>query len=480
MKKNLFFLLDIIVIAFISVACTDDESFTISNSATLSFSVDTLSIDTVFANISSPQKDFYIYNHGTKGIKITSARLENGNAAGFLVNVDGRFLNSTSGYKVNDFEIRKGDSLRVFVKLLAHGGNSLEPQAISDNLIFTLESGEEQHVTLKAWTWNANMLKNLNIKSDTTFSTERPIVVCGGITVDSAATLTLAAGTKLYFQSNAGMDIYGRIVSSGTANENVILRGARLDKMFPYLPFDNVSGQWKGLTLHSSSYKNIMTYTDLHSANNGIQIDSSDVNKLKLEMNSSTVHNCQGYGIMALNSYILLTNCQISNTLNDCLYVEGGRADINACTLAQFYPFDSMRGYSLHFVTNSLHILQQMICRNSLITGYNEDELLGESTKNDTLKNYAFDYCLIRTPKPTTSDSLHFTNVIFENPKDTITGGEKHFKKIDTENLRYDFQLDSISPAIDKASPFTSPKNDRNGNNRDTKPDIGAYERNKS
>lgn len=466
-----------IMCAVAVVSCSDDESFTLSKSATLDFSTDTLSLDTVFANISSPQKDFYVYNKKSDGIRITSVRLEKGNETGFLVNVDGRFLSSASGYKINDFEVRSGDSLRVFVKLLGHAGNDTEPQALSDNLIFTLESGTEQRFPLKAWTWNADIVNDLRIESDTTLSSDRPIVIKGGITVDSTATLTLAAGTQLYFQSNAGMDVYGRLVSTGSADNNIVLRGSRLDKMFPYLPYDNVSGQWKGVILHSSSYNNVITFTDLHSANDGMVIDSSDVSRLKLDMNASTVHNCQGYGIKITNSNVKITNCQITNTLNDCLYVEGGKVVINSCTLAQFYPFDSMRGYALHLMNNTEHASQQIFIGNSLVTGYGNDEMLIESEKDQTLDNLTFDYCLLRTPKVTTADSIHFTNIIYEDVKDTISGGAKNFKLIDTDNLRYDFQLDSVSAAIDKASLKTSPATDRNGNNRDSKPDIGAFER---
>jgi hypothetical protein len=48
--------------------------------------------------------------------------------------------------------------------------------------------------------------------------------------------------------------------------------------------------------------------------------------------------------------------------------------------------------------------------------------------------------------------------------------------RIDTDSLRYDFRLDTISPAIDRGNPLTSLPLDRNGIIRDEKPDIGAFE----
>ena len=51
--------------------------------------------------------------------------------------------------------------------------------------------------------------------------------------------------------------------------KNVVLRGDRLDKLFDNLPYDRVSGQWKGIKINSSSYGNVMNYTAVHSAFDG-------------------------------------------------------------------------------------------------------------------------------------------------------------------------------------------------------------------
>ena len=90
--------------------------------------------------------------------------------------------------------------------------------------------------------------------------------------------------------------------------------------------------------------------------------------------------------------------------------------------------------------------------------------------------NYLFDHCVIRTPKVETDDSIYFTNVIYEDVKDTTRGSWKHFVKIDTKNLIYDFRLDSISTAIGVADPKTALPTDRNALPRDEEPDAGAYE----
>ena len=51
---------------------------------------------------------------------------------------------------------------------------------------------------------------------------------------------------------------------------------------------------------------------------------------------------------------------------------------------------------------------------------------------------YYFDHCLLRTPKIVTGDSIFLTDVIYENPEDTVIGGVKNFVNIDIDNLVYD------------------------------------------
>lgn len=454
-------------------SCSDDE-FSTSSSDLLTFSADTIKLDTVFCNVPTPTQSFWVYNNSGNNIRLETVRLERGNQSGFRVNVDGVYLGQTTGYQTNEVEVRKNDSIRVFVELTATGGGETEYKQLQDNIVFTTEGGAVQKVALNACSWNAILLSNAEIKSDTTFTSEMPIVISGNLKVDSAATLTLAAGTHLYFHDDSSLQIYGRLLSKGEAGNEVVLRGYRLDNMFDYLPYDRVSGQWGGVQIHESSYGNEMTYTDLHSAYDGIVIDSCDATKKTLTMDACTVHNCQGYGISNQCSWIELYNCQITNTLKDCLYTGGGATLLDNCTIAQFYPYDSNRGVALRFTSTKGAL--QFLCYNTLVTGYADDEIMGEQGDSLNAFYYEFHNCILRTPAITTADSVYFENVKFEDVKDTITAGKKHFADIDTENLKYDFRLDSISPCIDAANPLTAMPTDRNGLPRDERPDIGAFE----
>lgn len=481
--KNLrFFLLAAPVIALLA-ACSDDDTFSTSASLRLDFSADTVSLDTTFSRVPTTTRTFWVYNRSKDGIRCGSIRLRNGNQTGFRVNVDGVYLGQASGYQVNDVEIRKGDSLRVFVELTSADTHADTPQLLSDDLVFTLESGVEQRVNLRAWSWDATLVKKLEITRDTLIQSTKPIVIQEGLQVDSNAVLTIGAGTTLYFANRAGIDVYGTLKVAGTPEANVTLRGDRIDKMFDYLPYDRVSGQWQGIRFHASSFDNELNYTDLHSAYNGIVCDSTSADRMKLRLYNSTVHNCQGYGVYAVGAQLDFYNSQISNASIDCVSITGGNVVMRHCTLAQFFPFDlgSSVGVALRFGDryegDVVIPLSRFDVINTIVTGYSDDEIMGNFEDVDQA-TYLFDHCLLRTVKPKEIEEAHYRQVIWENAEDTTAFGRKNFVKVDYDKQYFDFHLDSVSHAIDSAAVSTDGwgSTDRDGLPRDERPDIGCYE----
>ena len=473
MRLNLF--ICFVISLFTLQSCSDEDSFSVSSRHILSFSADTIKLDTVFSNVPSSTRSFWVYNRSGVGLRLQNVRLEGGNQNGFRVNVNGSDLSTTTGFRTSDIELYKNDSIRVFVELTSPINPTNNIRLLEDQLTFTLESNKQQTVLLQAYTWNALSYTNLHITTDSVLSSTQPIIIYGGIKVDSTATLTIARGTTLYFHAGAGIDVYGRLLVEGTPDAPVTLRGDRLDRMFEELPYNRVSGQWKGIRFYSSSYDNKLTYADIHSTFDGIVADSSDITRTKLTLNASSIHNCQGFGVSAANSKLTINNCVISNTLKDCVRLDGGRVSLNNCTLAQFYPFDAARGSALQLTANRFP-LESFSCINTLITGYAADVLAGDKGNKSLAFDYRFDHCILRTPKVLTEDSLRYTNVVYENPADTLHTGKKHFVLIDEKTFSYDFRLSNASAAIDKADPATALPTDRNAVTRDNKPDIGAYE----
>ena len=431
-------------------SCADDDSFSVSTSNRLTFSTDTVKADTVFANVGSRTYTFWVFNQSGDGIRLSSVRLRQGNQTGFRINVDGSYLDNTLGSVVTDLEVRKGDSIRVFVEVTPQETHQDEPKKVEDDLVFDLESGVEQRVHLLAWAWDAEMLTDLEVKRDTTIESVKPIVVYGeGIRVDSGAVLTLR-NTTLYFHDQAGLTVGGTLLT-----ENVVLRGDRLDDMFDYLPYDRVSGQWRGVSFTSSSTGNVLIDAEIRNAYNGIVLEEPaelDTSKPRLLMTRCKVHNSKGHGVVSYWSTIGLSYCQLTNTLGDCLAVYGGICELDHCTVAQFYPFSADRGAALRFTDHlgedTFYPVMWLLCSNSIVTGYDADVVMGESAERedeDAEFGYLFENCLLRTPK-VEGDTVNFKRILWETPEDSIQG-KKHFKMIDEKNLDYDFHLDSLSTA---------------------------------
>ena len=124
--KDLLYIWAIALASIFLTAC-DDDDFTLSPSAVLTFSANTVKVDTVFSNTPSAMRTFWAYNRNGSGLRCTSIRLERGNQSGFRVNVQGTYLGPESGYQTSDVELRKGDSLRVFVEVTPARQNSPEP-----------------------------------------------------------------------------------------------------------------------------------------------------------------------------------------------------------------------------------------------------------------------------------------------------------------------------------------------------------------
>lgn len=480
MKNLLTFISLTLAITF--TACSDDDSFSSSPNNLLTFEKDTLCLDTVFSTIPSPHKLVMVHNNSGDGIRITNVRLKNGNQTGYRVNVQGTFLSKELGWQVNDLELRKNDSLRIFVELTSANNNDTIPKLVADDLVFTLESGVKQQLNLKAWSWDAFLLDNVTVSNDTIISNPhgKPVIVYGNIKVNEGATLTIAPGTTIYFHNNAGIDVDGRLNAKGEKDKEITLRCDRLDRMVSNLTYDNNPGQWGGITLRGQSYDNEITYTDLHGATNAIVCDSAfDVTRKKLSLSNTTIHNVKGNGLKAENALLTIENVQISNAKDTCLAIKGGNVEVNNTTIAQYYPFESYVGPALVFGNDikGNHLPLTLTIMNSIIKGKSDDEIYRTYDSDESLMTVSFQNSLLRTPLSEGTEQIKFDNCIFEDVKDTMTSARNSFVLYDTDFFFYDFTPKEGSKAIGTANKTTAMPADRNGRPRDSEnPDMGCFE----
>lgn len=460
---------------FTIVGCIDDENFSLSPSHHLTYSADTISFDTLFSNVPSATKSFWIFNKTKDNLRVSSVTLSNGSLSGFRVNVNGVYLGSSNNYSTKDIEILKGDSIRIYAEVTPSLQNKVNPTLVDDSIIVKLENGNQHKIILNCYAWDALVWRNKHISRDSIVQTNKPIVVYGGLTIDSAATVTLAAGTSIYFHQDAALNVYGTLLSKGSSAQWVVLRGDRTDRMFPYLPYDRIAGQWQGVHFYPSSKANKMQYTDVHSAFTGILMDSTQIASTpNLEMQQCTVHNSQGIGCDFNYNYVILQNSQITNSQDFCLSLNHGKYDVNQCTIAQFYPFEGRKSTALGLLLPNKE--DSLNCRNSIVTSYDNEAIT--LYKDDSLKinRFTFSNSYLRQDTSKLADAWRYVQCISEMRSDTGTVYTKMFKKIDTDSLQYNFKIVKGARIIDQASVKSALPIDHDGRQRDDKPDMGAYE----
>lgn len=449
-------------------SCSEDEEFTSDRGSVLAFSQDTVSFDTIFTGITSRTERVRVYNRNNKGVRIVNVRLESGGASGFMINVDGQ-----NGTSINDVQVLKNDSVFLFVKVNVPAKSSMEPTKISDAVIFTLESGVEQKVTLEASGQNMRVMRAEVLTSDKVISAnELPYVIYDSLVVAKDALLTLSEGTTLYFHNGASLIVHGELKMEGTREKPVTLRGDRLDRMFPYLPYDRLENQWGGVYLFPTCKGCTINYANIHSGNYGLICDSIDG---KVNITNTVIHNVAGYGLYLKECEAKVANTQVSNTKFDCVSIYGGTSNFYHCTFAQFYPWNADRGNALYvsnYIGETEHFVQSANFYNCFVTGYADDEVYGNM--GDLPLNINFYHSVLLTD---VKDETYFHDCIGES-KDSATYKSTNFKLFDTHAYNYDFRLDTLSVARGKGSSVYSAlyPTDMNGIVRGEKPDAGCYQ----
>ena len=436
----------ILYIALLSVvlgSCVEDADFSSSPSLRLEFSCDTVSFDTLFSEVMSPTAKFLVRNRNDKSLRISNVQLAGGSASSFSVLVDGQY-----GTSMNDLEIRAKDSLYVLASVTVDRNGGDVPFMVKDSLVFSLESGVQQSVLLLAYGRDVTFMRGENLVTDTVLAPGH-YVIYDSLTVAQGATLSLQPGTTLYFHDKAFMKVAGCLKAEGRVNAPIIFRGDRTDRMFSYLPYDRIPGQWDGIVIDSLSNGNHFAYCDIHSANYGIKVERGDTVAQRITIESSKVQNFHGNALELVMARAKVVNSLFANAQGNCVKVVGGDVSFVHCTIANFYVWRQRDvALALHnSIEGNPAPLRGALFANCVIAGSKEDEVMGYLTNlGDTVPNpvnYRFENSLINTPNA--GDSC-FLNVRYDSVS-VSPFGKEHFRLIDHDIFDYDFHLTSESTA---------------------------------
>ncbi|HEX7368023.1 MAG TPA: hypothetical protein VF273_13045 [Pelobium sp.] len=300
MLKQLFFA--ILILSVIS-ACRKDDVIDTSNDIRLQFSTDSLLFDTVFTSSGTTNRTLKIFNYSKNSIVISNIQLVGGNASSFKINING--VASTT---LNNVKIKGNDSIYVFVKAFINPTAVDQPFLVEDEIRFNL-NGNQQKIPIVAFGQNAVYLNKETISSNTTFVKGKPYIIYDDAEIAKNTTLTLQAGTRLYFHKGASLIVKGCLIANGTLADSITFTSDRQERIYNDEP-----GQWAGIEFLPSSKDNSLNYCTVKNALVGIKVDSlSNNSKPKLLLSNSIVKNHQVAGLLGYNASITAVNCLMYN-----------------------------------------------------------------------------------------------------------------------------------------------------------------------
>ncbi|MDG2194586.1 MAG: hypothetical protein P8K77_07040 [Polaribacter sp.] len=493
----------ILCLLMLSISSCRKDFSTTPSFGELTFSKDTVFLDTVFTNIGSSTYNLKIYNKSNTAISIPSIELANGANSNYRLNVDG-----IPGKSFQDIAVLANDSVYVFIETTIDASTVTNPLYV-DKILF--DTGiKEQQVDLVTLVQDAVFIfpgkdpismkidslsldgSPTNIKgrfltnSELTFTNTKPYVIYGYAAVPENKTLTIDAGANIYFHSNSGLivDKKATLKANGTLNNQIIFEGDRLE-----FRHSNTPGQWGTIWMRAGSKDNEISYATIKNGTIGILVDSiGSPTTPTLTIKNSQVYNSSNFGILGRETNITGENLVIGNTGQSALACTiGGTYNFTHCTFANYWNH-SLRQFPTVLVNNffsyqnannqevietrNLHAANFINC---IIDGNNNIEFILDKVDGSifeyTIKNSLIQFNDINNSF-TTNNELNFDDTA--HYQHIILNGTPHFK----DTFLNQFIIGQNSDAIKKADEVSAQliPLDLLGIDRTTNPDIGAYQ----
>lgn len=465
--KTIRILIILILTALSLPACIED-GITTSPAHQPEFSTDTLHIGTIFTDQATPTYSFRVYNRHDKILSISSIAFADDPDGIFRLNVDG-----LSGSSFSDIEIRPNDSIYVFVAVtLPHNGTYL-PIDIERTLRF-ITNGVTSQVIISAQGQDVDRLRAKTITHDTLFTADRPRQIFDSLVVSPGTTLTIEAGSRLYFHDNARLIVHGTLIADGTPEAPVDLCGDRQGNVITGVSFDLMSRQWQGVTFTSTSTDSRLTCTTIRNTVHGLILDSipdSDTPRPALTLINCRLRNAHSHVLQSRHASIHAVGTEFAEAGAGPVALHGGSHIFNHCTFSNYYLFSAITGALIQLShltpdnadTSGLPLTQATIA-NSILYGSSADMAPGNL---DGTQIY-LRRCLIRSDG---TDDEHFTDILWNQ--------DPLFYTVRADYL-FDYRLQPLSPAIEAAFPALNtlplPATDIYGTPRPPVPALGAHE----
>lgn len=451
-------------------SCKKDKFLT--QGGEISFSTDTLKFDTVFTTVGSVTRSFKLYNTNSKRIKIDEIKLEGGASSPFRMNIDGEPTKNIQGV-----EIAPNDSIYVFVALTVNPTSGTLPFLVNEKVQVTL-NGNMSELPLEAYGQDAHYVVD-SILDSQTWTNDKPYVIVHSALVDSAQTLTIQKGCRIYMHADSKLYVAGTLRVFGTKSDSVIFQGDRLDR--DYFGYKDYPGEWRGIHFLGTSQLNTLNYcivknAGLTDAAIYVQPPTYPIGgNFMLEMNKCVVANSAGYGILAFNTRMNLNNCLVHTCgLQNLAIVEGGTYQLNFCTIATYggiginhaqQPSAVIFNYRDISLTEYVGADLKATINNCIIDGSLEDEIVFNA-KGSGIFDVTVNNCAFKRKNAFPAGTV--------SPNNTLLNQDPQF----VDENKWDFHLQSTSPLKGAGVSVPIIIDDLDDMSRLNPPSIGCYEAN--
>ena len=514
MIRCLYYIIGFFMLIFWS-SCRQDFEFTPSTGQ-LSFSKDTVYLDTVFSNIGSSTYTLKVYNNSDNNILIPSLKLSKGQTSNYRMNVDGMLGNGPLvGKEFENVELLAQDSMFVFIETtidiqplvatetqflytdvieFGTGPNTqkvelvtlvkdavfIYPNKDSEGVIETLVFDVDGDGTDDETNVQGRFLDD----SELTLTNEKPYVIYGYAAVASGKTLEINPGARLHFHAKSGL-----LVTDGASlhinglpsldpedlENEVIIQGDRLEPLY-----ENIPGQWEAIWLLNGSTNNRINHATIKNGTVGVLSDGNQDDPSKLVITNSQIYNSSNFGVLGRGASIHAENVVLNNSgISSFAGTYGGNYNVTHCTIANYWA-NSFRQFPALLLNNFIVDAENTVFTNPLVAanftnciiyGNDNPELLLEKEPSEVF-NFKFTNSLILFDDPTGyysesqydfSNTDHFENVIFNNDPEFLDPSKNQLN-IPFGSVAEGAGISSGNLYVDLSNtPRTSP------------PDLGAY-----
>ncbi|MGY5354425.1 hypothetical protein [Wenyingzhuangia sp. IMCC45467] len=467
MKLSSFIKTVLILLAICQFSCRKDFS-TINSNGNLSFSTDTLFLDTVFNDLSTTTKILKVYNKSNNDIIIPKIQLEKLDSK-YRINVDG-----ISGTEFENILLLKKDSLFVFIEGTIAATDTNDEMIYEDKILFD-PNGTLQKVNLVTLVKDAIFLFDSNNTdfeiSETNFTNIKPYVIYGNAIVPQNGNLTIEAGSIIHFSKNSSLTIsQGATINiNGTQNDSIVFKSDNLN-----YEYNSVPGQWQGININNTDVVNINYLKILNST---IALNIHNTTNL-ITIKNTEIYNASENGIYSINALIHGENIVTGQTGKSSLYLQGGNYTFKHCTFANYWSKGiksentiSLANYYIDDMESKINApLNSANFINCIISGSRNSELFLDKNEDEPIFNFNIKNSLLNLEKGddlyNTDNNIYYTNVLLNKNLD--------FRNTSINDLRIGLDNEGINQA--DITTATEVPFDIIGTDRTTAPDIGAYQ----